>query len=128
VLPPDEVPQLLSQSPDIHCEIYPMPTFFKHCSHILLPTTTNILNLSLSTGIFPDQFKNCTVHPYLKKKYNLGKDDYGNYGPISHPPFMSKLTERVVKLRLADYLSTNNFLNSFQYANFKHQSMETTLL
>jgi len=43
-----------------------------------LPTITNIINLSLSTGIFPDQFKNCSVHPHLKKS-NLDKDDHFFY-------------------------------------------------
>jgi len=64
---------------------------------------------------FPDQFKNCRLHPHLKS-YNLDKDDFGNNLPISHLSCLSKLTERVVKLRLADYLSTNNLLNSFQSA------------
>jgi len=41
---------------------------------------------------------------------------------------LSKLTERVVKLRLVDNLSTNNPLNSFQSAYIKHHSTETTLL
>jgi len=41
---------------------------------------------------------------------------------------LSKLNERVVKLRLADYLSTNNLLNSFQSAYIKHHSTETALL
>jgi len=41
---------------------------------------------------------------------------------------LSKLTERIVKSRLADYLSTNNLLNSFQSAYIKHHSTETTLL
>jgi len=35
---------------------------------------------------------------------------------LSHFSFLSKLTERVVELCLADYLSTNNLLNSFQSA------------
>jgi len=43
-------------------------------------------------------------------------------------PLMSKLTERVVKLRLVDYLSTNNLLNSFQSAYIKHHSTESTVL
>jgi len=59
--------------------------------------------LILSTGIFPDQFKNCSVHPHLKKS-NLDKDDLGIYCPISHLSFLSKLTERVVKLHLADFI------------------------
>jgi len=88
---------------------------------------TNIINLSLSTGIFPDQFKNCSVHPH-RKKSNLDKDDLGNYRPISHLSFLFKLAERVVKLRFADYLSTNNLLNSFQSAYIKHHSTETTLV
>jgi len=41
---------------------------------------------------------------------------------------LSKLTKRVVKLRLVDYLSTTNLLNSFQSAFIKHHSTETTLL
>jgi len=72
----------------------------------------------VSTGIFPDQFKNCSVHHHLKKS-NLDKDDLGNYRPISHLPFLSKLTERVVKLRLADYLSTNNLLKFFPVCRYQ---------
>jgi len=124
----DEVSELSSQSADTNCDLDPIPTsLWKQCSHILLPTITNIINMSLSIGIFPDQFQNCSVHPHLKKS-NLDKDDLSNYRPISHLSFFSKLTERVVKLRLADYLSTNNLLNSFQSAYIKLHSTETTLL
>jgi len=84
------------------------------------------VNQSISTGIFPDLFKNCSVHPHLKKS-NLDKDYLSNY-PISHLSFLSKLTERVVRSRLADYLCTNNLLNSFQSAHIKHHSTKTTLL
>jgi len=74
----DEVSKLLSQSPDTNCDLDPILTsLLKQCSHILLPTITNINNLFLCTGIFPDQFKNCSVHPHLKKS-NLEKDDLGN--------------------------------------------------
>ena len=41
---------------------------------------------------------------------------------------MSKLTERIVKLRLTDYLSNNSLLNSFQSAYIKCHSTEITLL
>jgi len=50
-----------------------------------------------------------------------------SFRPISHLSFLSKLTERVVKLRLVDYLSTNNLLHSFQSAYIKHHSTKTTL-
>jgi len=59
----DEVSKLLSQSPETNCDLDPIPTFLlKQCSHILLPTITNIINLSFSTGIFPHQFKNCSLY------------------------------------------------------------------
>jgi len=47
---------------------------------------------------------------------------------ISHFSFLSKLSERVVKLRLADCLSTNNLHGAYQSAYFKHHSTEFTLL
>jgi hypothetical protein len=106
----DEVSKLLSQSPDTNSDLDPIPTsLLKQCSHILLPTITSIINLSFSTGVFPDQFKNCSVHPLLKKS-NLDKDNLSNYRPISHLSFLSKLTERAVKLRLTSYLFQIIFL------------------
>jgi len=66
----------------------------------LLPTITNIVNLSLSTGDFPEQFKLSSVIPALLKKYNLNKEDLSNYRPISHLSFISKVTEQVVEQRL----------------------------
>ena len=102
----------------------PIPTsLLKQCSHVQLPTITNLLNLAISTGVFPDQFKSCSVHPHLKKA-NLDKEDLSNYRPISHLSFLSKLTERVVKLRLTEFLSNNNLLNSFQSAYIKHHSKQ----
>jgi hypothetical protein len=41
---------------------------------------------------------------------------------------LSKLTERVVKARLTDHLSTNSLFNSHQSAYSKYHSTETTLL
>jgi len=40
----------------------------------------------------------------------------------------SHCCQNSLKLRLADYLSINNMLNSFQSAYIKHHSTETTLL
>ena len=86
-----------------------------------------IINLSLSTGVLPDQFKNCSVHPLLKKS-NLDKENLSNYRPLSHLSYLSKLTELLVKNRLADHLNENNLMNSFQSAYTKFNSTETTLL
>ena len=81
----------------------------------------------MSTGVFPDQFKSCLVHPHLKKS-NLDKKNLTNYRPVSHLSFLSKLTERVVKLRLTKYLSSNNLDKSIQSSYTENHSTETTLL
>ena len=79
-----EVSKLLSQSPATDSDLDPIPTsLLKQCACVLLPTITNIINLSLSSGTFPDQFKSCSVHPLLKKP-NLDKEILGNYRPVSH--------------------------------------------
>jgi len=82
----DEVYKLPSQSSDTDCDLDPIPTsLLKQCSQTLLPLSlTSSICLSLYTGIFPDQFKNCSIHPHLKKS-NLDKDDLSNYRPISSP-------------------------------------------
>jgi exonuclease III len=124
----DELSKLISQSSNTFCDLDPIPTsILKQCLPILLPTLTDIVNLSLSTGVFPKQFKLSSVIPLLKK-YNLDKEELSNYRPISHLSFLSKLTERVVKQRLTHHLSSNHLLNSFQSAYTTHHSTESTLL
>ena len=124
----NEISTLLANCPDSSSELDPIPTtLLKQCKHALLPTITNIINLSLSTGIFPDQFKSSVVHPKLKKN-NLDKDNLSNYRPISNLSFISKLTERLVKNRITHHLSINNLLNPHQSAYTKFHSTETTLL
>ena len=118
----------ISNSPNTSCDLDPIPTtLLKKCNQAILPTITNIINLSLSTGVFPDQFKSCSLHPLLKKS-NLDKENLSNYRPISHLSYISKLTERLVKNRLTEYLTKNSLLNPFQSAYTKFQSTETTLL
>jgi len=86
--------------------------------------------MSLTTGVFPDQFKGCSVITLLKK-YNLDKEELSNYiglAYISHLSFFSKLTEHLAKIRLTQHLSSNNLLNKFQSVYTEHHSTESTLL
>jgi len=115
----EELSKLISQASNTFCDLDPILTSIlkqiKQCLPLLLPTITDIANLSLITGIFPKQFKLSLVIPLLKK-YNLDKEDLSNYRPISQLSFLSKLTERVVKPRLTHHLSSNHLLNTFQSA------------
>jgi len=105
----EDICKLVLQSTNTFGDLDPIPTsLLKQC----LPARINIVNLSLSSGVFSKQFKLSSVIPLLKK-YNLDKEDLSNYRPISHLSFLSKLSERVVKPCLTYHLSSNNLLSSF---------------
>jgi len=88
------------------------------------PTSSSITSsICLSLLVFFLINSKTVLYILIWKKYNLDKGDLGNYRLISHLSFLSKLTEKVVKLRLVDYLSTNNLLNSVQSAYIKHHSL-----
>jgi len=97
------------------------------CLPVLAQTITNIVNLSLSTGCFPSNFKQSVVTPLLKKP-SLDKENSANYRPISNLSFLSKLVERIVKHRLDHHLASNSLYNPFQSAYTRYHSTETALL
>ena len=124
----DEISKIIKHLPDKQCDLDPLPTsLLKKCLPVLASTITNIVNLSLSTGDFPDRFKQSIVTPLIKKP-SLDKENLSNYRPISNLSFLSKLTERVVKIRLDQHLAHNSLYNSHQSAYTRFHSTETALL
>jgi len=123
-----EITKIITRLPNKQCDLDPLPTsLLKKCLSVLAPTITNIVNLSLSTGEFPSNFKQSIVTPLIKKP-SLDKENLSNYRPISNLSFLSKLTERVVKNRLEQHLSLNSLYNLHQSAYTRFHSTETALL
>jgi len=123
-----EISKILFNCPNKQCDSDPIPTWLlKECSALLVPTITNIVNLSLSSGNFHHTLKESVISPLLKKPA-LDKDELSNYRPISNLSLISKIIEHVVKSRLSDHLTSNNLVNPHQSAYCKHHSTETTLL
>ena len=123
-----EICHLINRLPNKQCELDPIPTsVLKKCLPVLAQTITNIVNLSLSTGCFPSNFKQSVVTPLLKKP-SLEKENSANYRPISNLSFLSKLVERIVKHRLDRHLASNSLYNPFQSAYTRYHSTETALL
>ena len=64
----DEVRKIIMSSPNKSCDLDPLPTtLLKACLDKLLYPLTNIVNASLCSGLFPDNFKQVQVNPVLKK-------------------------------------------------------------
>jgi len=105
-----EIHKVLSNCPNKQSDSDPIPTWLlKECSSVLVPTITNIVNLSLTSSQFHHILKESVISPLLKKS-NLDKDQLSNYRPISNLSLISKIIERIVKSRLTDHLTANKYL------------------
>ena len=65
----DEVKKLILSSQDKSCDLDPLPTkFLKSCLDVLLTLITNIINLPLESGSFPDGLKvSHIMHTLIKE-------------------------------------------------------------
>jgi len=88
-----DVRKIIKCSPSKSCSLDPIPTrLLKNCE-ALVPPITNLINLSLSTGRFPQAFKHALVTPLIKNE-KLDPSAMNNYRPISNLLYISKLLER----------------------------------
>ena len=68
---------------------------------------TYIVNLSIESGVFPDDLKRAKIVPIHKKK---AKTEPGNYRPVSVLSIMSKVMERVICEQLNDFIEKHDYL------------------
>jgi hypothetical protein len=85
---------------------------------------THIVNLSIESGIVPDQMKIARVVPIYKSGPN---NLFSNYRPISVLPIFSKLLERTVCNRIMDFINKNEVLFNNQYGFRKKHSTALAL-
>lgn len=101
------------------------PIVIKHSVSFLLVPLTHIFNLSLKTGIFPEEMKKAKVIPFHKSG---DRTNINNYRPISILPAFSKILEKIIARRLVNYLEKYNFLSSSQHGYRSNHSTESALL
>ena len=124
----DEIKQLILSSPKSTCLLDPVLShLLPHCIDSIASTITRIVNLSLSSGVFPKHFKSALIKPLLKK-FNLDPNNLKNYRLISNLSFLSKLIERVIAARLSSHSLLHNLMSKLQSAYRKFHSYETALL
>ena len=69
-----------------------------------------MINLSLKTGVVPDEMKTARVIPLYKKNSKL---EMGNYRPVSILSTLSKVLERAVHIQLEIYLKEIDLFYKF---------------
>ena len=75
--------------------------------YLFLTPLTILINLIFTTGTFPNVFKHSKVIPLYKKGDSSQLD---NFHPISIILIFAKIIEIILKIRLAKYFATNNYL------------------
>ena len=122
-----EVKRIITNMKTKSCELDPIPTHItKQILDTLLPAITKIVNLSLSTGTFSNQWKQAIVRPLLKKK---GADlTYKNYRPVSNLQFISKVVERCALLQFSQHCDDHELIPDYQSAYREGYSCETSVI
>ena len=77
-------------------------------SHLptIIDTITHIINLSISTSVFPSSCKSAIVLPLIKKS-GLDPQVLKNYRPVSNLSFLSKVIEKVISSRILTHIADN---------------------
>ena len=82
------------------CVLDPLPSsIIKQGTDLLLPTITNIVNLSLREGCMPTCLKSAVLSPLLKKP-DADFLQFKNFRPISNMKALSRIIEKSVALQL----------------------------
>ena len=97
----------------------------KDSAAVIAPTVTFLVNLSLSTGSVPDEWKKARVVPLYKSG---GRENMDNYRPISILPVLSKILEKAVNSQLQQYLKTFDILSPTQSGFRQHHSTESAVI
>ena len=84
----------------------------KLISITIIQPLKHLINLSLSTGYFPDQFKTAKVVPIFK---DSDSHEFSNYRPISLLNSMSRLFESIVCFQVTGFADASDIFYEHQY-------------
>ena len=99
--------------------------FLKFSLPYIVTALTDIFNISLTTGIYPDDLKIAKCIPIYKKGK---KDDPTNYRPISILSCINKIYEKLIYQRLHLHFTENNVLYDYQFGFRKNHSTNQALI
>lgn len=100
-------------------------SLLKLASPYICHSLAYLCNLSLSTSIFPSDWKNAKVTPIFKSGDACNVE---NYRPISVLSVVSKILERCVHNQLYSFLTSHDILSECQSGFRANHSTATTLL
>ena len=119
----DAIFQLKNSNSSGHDEI--TSKFVKLSSEILIPALEKVLNLSISSGIYPSNLKIAKVIPIYKTG---DSKSINNYRPISVLSTLNKIFEKNLYARLVHYFEKFNLFYEYQFGFRTNHSTEHALI
>ncbi|XP_050509197.1 uncharacterized protein LOC114345645 [Diabrotica virgifera virgifera] len=110
----DEISQIIKSLNNSNCkDVHEINSkILKETHQIVLTPFTHLINLILSTGVFPEALKYSKVLPIYKKGDSSKAD---NYRPISIVSTFGKVIEKVIKQQLYSYFESKSYFSNSQY-------------
>ena len=99
--------------------------FLRDNSSIIAEPLTTIFNRCITTGVFPDKWKEARVSLIHKGNENNIAD---NFRPISILPVVAKVFERIIYHQLYSHLTNNSIITRFQSGFRSNHSTLTALI
>ena len=121
-----EVSNIINSFKNKGCDLQTIPNFiFKSVSKLIAPVLSQLINLSFTSGSFPDCLKIARVVPIFKKGIQT---DCSNYRPISILSFISKVFEKTMLIRLTSFIDKYNIISHCQYGFCKGKRTTDAIL
>ena len=106
--------------------LYSCPTqLLKYSSNVISSTLAEIINLSISTGMFHTRLKMAKIIPIFKAEDNTNAN---NYRPISLLSNFNMIFEKLVFSRMESFIEQNDILSPSQYGFRKAHSTQHAIL
>lgn len=96
----------------------------KFVSDVIAGPICHIINVSISSGIYPDKLKPTIIKPLFKKH---DKTDINNYRPIALIPVISKIFEKAIYHRIDSFFTKHNLLVKEQKGFRKNKSINLAI-
>ena len=94
-------------------------------AEVLVIPLTWIINTSITTGIFPEEWKISKIIPLFKKG---NRRTTKNYRPVALLSVAGMILEKIIAMQIEEFFERNNLFGSFQFGFRKDKSTVSELL
>ena len=106
--------------------LYSCPTqLLKYSTNVVSSILAEIINLSISSGIYPTKLKKAKISPIFKAEDN---NNVNNYSPISLLSNFNRIFEKLVYSGMESFIEQNDILSPSQYGFRKAHSTQHAIL